>query len=351
MLGVLHGRSRSPIALDINSWEVRAVQLTGDAGSHTLYRAGILPRLRQPGVSDPIGRDEVESLVAMLRRRGFEGDRVVIAAPPAACASQVLTLPDRESGAPIETIARAEIARARRDGMSGFELAAWYLPPRGRTEQGMTVACDHAGLCARLDVFEQAGLETVAVDLEETALQRACDPPTGEPEADGAIDAVLNIGWDVSLGALTLGGVVVYTRRIAFGVADLIRKLAERTGIDVSDAGRLLSDAERLDPSIGTMHAATQSGWTRLAHALASEIDTSVTYVSHAYRQAPIGKVTLAGFGANCPAIREILDEVLGMPVRAYGSGPEGPGVLRGCSPADRGRLATAYGLARRFDA
>lgn len=339
--------SYSPIGLEINSWEFRALQLRGGPDSCVVHRSAVLPRSSQPSESPAIDHEECAELAEMLARNGFRGNRVAITAPGAACSSQILKLPDRASGAPIETIARAEVARSSRE-VGGFALAAWYLPDRGRGEQGLAVACEQEALDGRLDALETGGLRPVAVDLEEAALQRACHNPQNE-QSESTIDAILQVGWDVSLGVLTLDGSVVYTRRIGFGVADMVLRLADRSGLVPCDAGRLLSvDADGPGVLSGMANWSVQ-GWNRLARALAGEIDTAVTYVSHAYRRAGIGGVVLTGFGNQRPELCETLDHTLGMPVRAFGSDGSHP-ALAEMRPAPRGRLAVAFGLARRFD-
>jgi len=357
---VLKNQRLTPVGLDITPWEVRAVQLLGSPGSHAVHRWAVLPRREQHGELGPIDGEDASYLRAMLERRGFQGSRVVIAAPGAACASQILSLPDRSSGAPIDAIARAEIVRSRRDATGQFALATWYLPGRGRSEQGMAVACERPMLDARLDMLEGAGMQPIAVDLEETALDRACtlmqaDKPVSDTEPDSkreVIDVVLQIGWDVSLGVISLGGVVVYTRRIGFGVADMVTRLSERSGITMAEAGRLLGgDGER---ELGSMDTWSTPAWNRLANALGKEIDTSVTYVSHAYRNASIGAVVLSGFGSQRPEIRDALDDTLGMPVARFGVSEDSDRVTQvfdGIDDASRVRLALAYGLAGRFDA
>lgn len=348
---LFRNRSVSPIGIDINSWEIRAVQLSGEAAEPSLYRAAALPRVEQPSPSAVFEANEAKFIAQMLRRRGFIGNRLVITAPIAACKSHVLSLPDRTSGSPIDMIARAEISRTSRNRSDELSVATWYLPERGRSEQGMSVVCEQSDIDGRLDALGQAGLEVIAVDLEEFALQRsaAMEAPGGEPEPK--IDVILQVGWDVSFGVLLFDGVVVYTRRMTFGVSDIVLRLADRCGISPGDAGRLLAiDSSEESDQLSGIDTWAKAGWTKLAKALASEIDTSVTYVSHAYRQAAIGGVILAGFGAQRRELRELLDEQLGMNIESFGDSSGSESLLGNQPVGYRGRFAIALGLAGRFD-
>ncbi len=337
----------SPIGLDIGAAEIRAVQLCRRAGGVAPVCSAVFPRLTEPGPARPLSASEASWIAGVLRRRGFVGNRVSVFAPHGACSAQVVELPDRDSGAPAELIARAEIARHRRCAPDRFELATWYLPQRGRGERGLAVACERSDLEAFLDALEAGGLTPVGVDLEETALARAC---SDELSAEGdSIHAMLRVGWNATLGVLALGGTVVYTRRFEIGVGTAVARLRSAAGISWNDAARMLDcePASEREPDRFESHARPM--WSALAETLGAEIDTAVTYVTHAYRAAPIGRVFLAGYGASRPEVVTGLDAALGMSVQpADGWLPAGD---RSPASSRNARLAVAAGLAGRFDA
>lgn len=338
--------SLSPIGLELGGGEVRAVQLarTGDGDGVVCHAA--FPRAEGPGPAGVVTPDEAAWITGVLERRGFVGRKVSVIAPHGSCSAHIVDLPDRDSGAPAEVIARAEIARNRRCPPDRFELATWYLPQRGRTDRGLAFACERSELEEHLNSLESAGLEPVGVDLEETALARACEPALrAEPDA---IHAMLRIGWNATLGVLTLGQTVVYTRRFEVGVGRFLTRFRERAGLSWNDACRVLDAASPGADEPDAFETAARSLWTELACELGPEIDTAVTYVTHAHRTAPVGCVQLAGFGASRPECLTLLDEALGMPVR-----PAEPGVIRSGEDRDGpdlARCAVALGLAGRYD-
>ncbi|MCC5822596.1 MAG: pilus assembly protein PilM [Phycisphaerales bacterium] len=335
----------SPIGLEIGGGEVRAAQLSRTQEGDRLVCHAVFPRRDGPGPAGVIEAEEAAWIAGVLERRGFVGKKVAITAPHGACSAHIVDLPDRESGAPAELIARAEIARTRRCPPDRFELATWYLPQRGRTDRGLAIACERPDLEKHLDHIEQAGLIPLAVDLEEAALARACGS-TLRVEPDG-IHALLRIGWNATLGVLTLGDTVVYTRRFEIGIGPYLTRFREQTGISWNDACRVLESHQPETDEPDVFESTARAAWHDLAVDLGHEIDTAITYVTHAHRTAPVGHVQLAGYGATRPECLSILDEVLGMPVQPADTGVITPD---DATKADLPRAAVAIGLAGRFD-
>jgi Tfp pilus assembly PilM family ATPase len=379
----------SPIGLDIGFGEVRAVQLARGPGGVSLVCAAVFPR---PGGPRPIAEfdgAEAAAVGAVLGRRGFVGRRVALTAPHGACTAYAIELPPKDSGAPISEIARAEIARKERVSPTAFEMATWYLPSRGRSERGMAVACEGAVLESYLKAFDHAGLVPVSVDLQECALARVGSQMfSGE---DGAIHAMIIVGWSTTLAVLTLGRTVVYTRRFDIGVGYAVTRLKERGGLSWADAARVLdsgdpsfSDARPADLSpvaaspleqsrVGgydaderaahdeppgnhpVAAAATETDifersaramWSELGASLSEETDTAITYVTHAHRNATVGCVMVGGYGAHRAELIDTMDHALGMPVTPAHEWP-GASSLNDRAAA---RVVVAAGLAARFD-
>lgn len=336
----------SPIGLDIGAAEIRAIQLSRSGTKDTVVCRAVFPRHVDPSNYQPMERDEAAWMAGVLARKGFVGNRVAVIAPHGSCSAHIVDLPARESGAPKDVIARAEIARTRKCSPDLFELASWYLPQRGRTDRGMAIACERSHLVACLDALEGAGLVPVGVDLEETSFARACGPALAEdPEA---IHAMLRMGWNSTMGVLSLGETVVYTRRFEIGVGRFVCRFRDRTGLSWSDAHRVIESRDSESDQPDVFEQAARPLWSGLGAQLGAVIDTAVTYVTHAHRNAPIGRVLVSGYGGWRPELISNLDDILGMPVSAADcwSGAEGIG-----DPGESARYAVAAGLAARYDA
>lgn len=334
----------SPIGLDIGFGEIRAVQLARGDGGHSLVCAAVFPRPSGPRPLCEFDGAEADSVAAVLGRRGFVGRRIAVAAPHEACTAHTLDLPSRDSGAPVLDIARAEIARKSRSPGSGFELATWYLPGRVRSERGMAVACERAVLDTYLGAFDRAGLVPVAVDLQECALSRACGGVLSSENE--SIHAMILVGWSTTLAVLTIGRTVVYTRRFEIGVGAGVTRLRDCGGLSWADAARILASNGAGSDDPDAFERSARVLWCELAERLAEEVDTAVTYVTHAHRTAAVGRVLIGGYGAGRSELVGTLDEVLGMPAAAAAAW-EGGSTL---DPAFAARAAVAAGLAARFD-
>src|SRR3954451_23592560 len=99
---------RSPIGLDLGGRTIKAVQLVCAQGKWCLHAAVALP---QPEVNQPVVPQTARYVREALFRHGFVGNRIVLAAPATQLEMDVLELPPRSSGAPVEQIARSELAR------------------------------------------------------------------------------------------------------------------------------------------------------------------------------------------------------------------------------------------------
>src|SRR4051794_17457208 len=108
------GGAYGPIGLDIGSRWVKAVQLAGRGESRSLHAAAVLPTPVVPSVKDPVAEAEMLQTIAarlssQLVRQGFHGRDVVVAAPAHRLEADLLELPPRGSGAPLDDLARVEI--------------------------------------------------------------------------------------------------------------------------------------------------------------------------------------------------------------------------------------------------
>src|SRR5262245_41350251 len=103
------GQSRTPIGIDLGGYSMKAVQLDRSRGGWRVHAAVILAL---PAPNHPLDANTVRMLRDTLHRQGFASDRVVLAAPAAQLEVDVLEIPPRTSGAPVEQIARLELARS-----------------------------------------------------------------------------------------------------------------------------------------------------------------------------------------------------------------------------------------------
>src|SRR5688572_30026381 len=93
----------TPIGLDIGSCSIKAVQLQRVRED---WRVAAVTSLPRPQINAPLDRIAVRRIADVLYRQGFHGQSVVLAAPSDKLAADILELPPRTSGVPLEQIAR-----------------------------------------------------------------------------------------------------------------------------------------------------------------------------------------------------------------------------------------------------
>jgi Tfp pilus assembly PilM family ATPase len=386
----LHLRTRSPIGIDVGARTVKAVQLGrsrwGDGGWQVTAAAEV-PRedVGQPAApvqsagqqSNPahvLTAAEVRRLVGTLERQGFSGAEVVLAVPNDKVVSSLLELPPRSSNAPLEQIARMEMARAHRYAPDSFEMGSWDLPAAARATRQtpvMAVACTHADAAVTMDPFEAEGLNVRGLDVRAAALARACAPVLGADTA--GITGIIDLGWTAATLSLMHRGVVIYGRALGdSGIFKLYHTLAGRLGLEIDVIDYLLADSG-LDTAEGAGDAApvaapgpaavvtedlgvrrkaktaTDARGLISAHfeAAMRELQVSLTYAQHQYPDTPLSRLLVVGGGACIRGVTEHLRASLGIESRAVA-----PADLAPCAPAAMAKsaspsLTAALGLAR----
>ena len=235
------GVFRTPIGVDVSDGQIAAAQLRRRHGAWCVEALSAIDRTH---LGDPVGVEEARQLRSVLERQGFRGNDVVLSVPTGSLLTGILDLPPRQSGAPVDQIARMELSRMHRVQGDSFEVSYWALPESPRSSsssQAMAVACSHDDANAVLDVFEDAGLNVLAMDAQIKAAARACRPALApEPASTG----ILVIGWfTVSLAIITRN-LITYERLVPdMGLGTLVGAVAKKYSLDHQGARRVLLEA------------------------------------------------------------------------------------------------------------
>jgi Tfp pilus assembly PilM family ATPase/Tfp pilus assembly protein PilN len=338
------GKQLSPVGVSFDSRSIIAVQLARRGGRWQLAAAGELRRTA-PGAG--IDRRDMGSFRAMLRRRGFQGNRIVLALPEEKLCCGVLELPPRSSGAPLEEIAISELARMHGYDEQAAEAFCWDLPPSARSKEGsqvMAVACRHADAEALTDVFDGMGMDVIAVDSPLCAAVRAC-----RPRCSAGITAILNLGWDCATLMLVYQGEVIYQKVMPEAATKrLFQLLARRLGLEEQALDHVLAEtplpggAEAGQEAFGAIRPAIKGH----VDAILVELEATFSYATYQYPNVAVDCLLLVGCGAAVPGLQEYCRSRLG--INAYRIAPaeliDLPPSLAGVS-ADA-RLTIPIGLA-----
>lgn len=310
------GKTRSPIGIDVGHRFVKAVQLRGSPGRWSIHRT-LVDRRAHP--DQPFtGRDAGHLLLA-LNGKGFSGRDTVLAVPDDRVLTGNLELPPLKSKAPLEQIARVELARIHQCDPQGLEMACWGLPHAdrtGKTTPMMAVACPTTEATNLLETFEAEGFKIRALDVQACALARACRLKL-DPES--SVGMILDVGWSATRLVVLYQGVVVYERLLRDGgIRHLVESLAAQLHIKPQSAESLISDVGLEDPDTPEAMEPTRRADARLAmvqyfDAVAEELQLSLAYTVHRYRDVTVNHMLLVGGGAGIAGLAGFLSRVLGL--------------------------------------
>lgn len=288
---------RRAVGLELDTNEVRAVELRGDARAPRLARLARAPlpagavadgMVAQPGVVAAALR-EVWSEAGFSTRDvvlgvANQGVLVRFAALPRVAANkidQVLRYQAQDYlPVPLSTVVLDYAVTGELTGEAGPQLEV------------LLVAARRDMLDAFLETLEAARLKPRDIDVVSLALLRLL-PSGGEKEAV----AVVNVAHGLSSILVAAGGIPRLARLIPLGLKDA----AEAPGSLPEPPG---------EPPLS---------WRE---SLAGEIRSSISYYQGQAGAAPVGSVILSGRGARAEGLAAWLQSSLGLPVTVAGLPP-----------------------------
>lgn len=313
----LFGSDRSPIAIHVAPRSVYAAQLdlpgARSGGRPRLVAAAAWPR-RANG--DSLSVLETSELIPALWRQGFTGRELIIATPPTSAVSAVLELPPRSSNAPIDQLARLELARSRGLNASAFEMALWDLPIAGRGDatRVMAVAAAHDRTESQIAPFDGLDVWTSVVEPMSVALARLISGAAARDAADDLTGAV-DVGWEnVTILAL-VQGLVVYERVLpGMGVHKLFSECQRKHGLSLDAThGALLALRAAHPVAARRVLRDVRARLADFAEHTAVEAQRSFSYTAAKYPSVTLREVRLTGDGGWLPMLGDRLIGALGV--------------------------------------
>jgi type IV pilus assembly protein PilM len=301
----------SPIGLDIGSRAVKAVQLARRGRSISFHAAALFPA----DCFDLSGETRKPRLDEVLSRRGFIGNEVVVAMPGEQLRTEWLELPPRDSGAPLEKIARTEMSRIAQWNDSAFEIASWDLPTTSRpgATAVMAVAARSTDVESLAEKLAANGLETVAVDAAGCALARCV-----AAQSRAHLVPVLDIGWNRVTIVLAFDGAPIYQRLLSdAGFGLLHSAVMNEANLNAEQAEYVLRQIG-LEPAKTSDAPAAQQQLSRLRSVIerhfetaVEELEASVAYATHKHPSLAVDRVLLTGGGAEIAGLQAQLSQRL----------------------------------------
>lgn len=318
--------SRTAIGVDVGRRTIKAVQLAAVGDRCRACALSLVPR---PEPEKEISEADALALKEVLRRQGFGGTRIVLAAPDQSLMRAMLELPAKVAGAPAEQIIRMELSRLHNAAPDSFEMTYWELKAAGGAKpvtQALAVGCPHEAANAVLDVFENAGFQVGALDVRGAAAVRACRPLVLPPSA---ITAIIDLGWRSTSILFACGNSLIYERSLEeASMAELTGRLAEAFGIPMESARQIIGTVGPAgqEPVAGEDRATLEAIRKHLtAHLdrLLETVKVPLSYANHHFPGEGVKRLLLIGGGAAVPGLAGYFEERLGLEVRTAT-----PGVL-----------------------
>lgn len=295
---------RTVIGLDLGHRAFVAVQLSHRSGVWALEAgfsmarsvAGPAAGSEQPSV------EELKRLCEALNRQGFIGNRVVVAAPSSKVMSAALELPPRSSGAPVEDLAKQELARAARKSPDSIEVASWEVPAPPRAADGtsvLAVGLAHEDAEGLLDALEGAGFFVEALDCRCLATSRACRSVLG----DGAhVSSILDLSEGAASLTIVHSGIVAYDRPMReAGLGQVRASLSKELKVD-SEGVDFVMETIAMQRGDGELpeHTVRAARGVVDEHVgmIVQELRSVMAYAMHRY-PGSVGPVLLTGPGAT----------------------------------------------------
>jgi Tfp pilus assembly PilM family ATPase len=302
----------SPIGLDIGARTIKAVQVSL-ASPPQIVNSAIIPRTPDR----PFDAREAQRVRDSLRRRGFAGTRVTVAARASDVASAVVDVP---VGAPREVqerICHAEIARLLHARPESLEAVCWPIPSGAvgaaamANSQMLVMALAHTASEQLIEALEAATLSIERVDIGSVAVAEACEGATATQSLVGVID----IGWDTGTMTFAINGSAVYERRISScGVRTLTDAVAARKGMSKDDALSIINNCTSGTILETLARDALCEPCAAMARDISDEVSACVEYLLPRVPGVENVDIVLAGGGAEIPlldnAVRQVLDSL-----------------------------------------
>ena len=133
-------------ARPIGAHSIKAAQVTRRGKTVRVDSVAVIPHAQPGAAIDAAAAHRVRDVLA---RQGFNGNRVVITAPADKLHVELLELPPRHSGAPVDQLAQVEMMRLSKLEGTAFEMETWDLPAaiavRGVVPIGRAYRCRREG--------------------------------------------------------------------------------------------------------------------------------------------------------------------------------------------------------------
>lgn len=341
----------SPIGLQLGSTSATLVQLAGPRQNRVVHAIA----QEQFNLPENCSLEERDAKVAaelrrMLSDHHFKGRRVISCLGSEELFIQNVRLPQL----PTEEIAKVVAWEAEErlpypvaDAEIRHLPAGQVVQESATKQEVILLACHNGILQRRLNLLEQAGLTSVAVDVEPSATIRCFHNASDEIQINSA-NCYLNFGDAATTVIFADRQNVLFLKYIMQGSDHLDRAVAHNLDLPLSEAIRLrkiVTNSPTLDAS-DELHRSVIDSIRSILETISTEVENCLRYYKVTFRGKKLDQLVVTG-NESSPWLIDFLSEQLntncnmGNPFECLQRWPTSTSILE-----RPGRWTTAMGLA-----
>jgi type IV pilus assembly protein PilM len=318
------GGTAYPMGLHMGSDRLHLVQMqsTADGSGPPAIRAAAAVDYEWPLEETLADKRKLKSLLARAwRQQPFSGSRVIASMPKDQVKILLLSYTAVEGQSESEAIVRE--LRERIKG-TDEDIVVDYMrlraaEARGQQRDAIVAMAERNEITRYLDALSGAGLEVEAVDIGPSALTRvvAWIAPAGVEHPPNLL--LVNFGATSSYLTVVWGRRLMLDRGIDFAERRLLERLQAALDMSPDLARQLLAhhgfSAAHPSPEARDIATTLKEVLRSEFAALTEEVNKTLVYTASKTRGRTVDKIFLVGAMAHYPGIRELLQELLVMPV------------------------------------
>lgn len=295
--------------IDIGATSVRLVQLKKHGNKPVLVAYGTAPLSANLVASD--SADAVDKLASTIKQlvkdAGITTKSVVASLPASKIFASVITTP-KLSAAELGKAVKYQADQYIPMPIDQVRLDWTVLGP-GKTENEqlvLLIAAPNTTTEKYLQIFEKAGLELVALEVDVTALSRAVLTP------DASHVVMLDIGSLASTVSLVVNGAPRLIHSVPVGAAAFVQALGQGLKVDATQAVAMV---QKFGMNKTSMDGKIFKSLQPIADSIMDEIKKSVAFYSNENPEAKFDKLVFTGGAAGMPELPLYIANSLKMPV------------------------------------
>jgi type IV pilus assembly protein PilM len=303
-------RSRGSLGVDVGSGQIKMIAVERDGEQARVTALGIeaLPTDAIVGGEVMDYHVVVDRLRALRDRLGVKAKGVATSVSGRDVIVKRIKM-DRMREQEARQVIRWEAEQHVPFDMDSVSLDFEILDPEadGLQMEVLLVAAKKDLVETRMRLLEEAGFETVVIDIDAFAVQTAFEH--GYEHAPYGTFCMVNVGREVTNLNLIESGNPILTRDLPLGERKFTEVLVRELGISLEESETMLRGSESLDPRA---HRALDEA----IEGLVTPIERARTFLSTSEgSRAKLDEIVLSGGGASIPGLGDAITERLSVPV------------------------------------